>query len=206
MAFQIAHLDNVKLKTQLYLFDANLWIKILRPPFNPSGRDAKYLKFFEKFRNDDANPKIALTSLILSEVINRLMREYAMSKYLKENGIDRNSISKGFYKETYRKSEHFKQHYESLCDDIKAFHNLYTLINDGLGKEIMSKHIISCPPTGLDFNDNYYYELAKKKKLAIITDDGDFFVEGVEILTYNEGLYQKYKDTIKPTSRTGTAQ
>lgn len=198
MAFNIVHLDYAKLKTRQYLFDANLWLKILRPPFDLSKRDAKYISFFKKFQTDDAGPRIALTSLILSEVINRLMRDYAMSKYLKENGIDRKTISNRFYKETYRKTPHFKMHYDLLCDDIKAFHNLYDLVSDDLGKTIKSKHIISSPPAGLDFNDNYYYQLAKKKNFSIITDDADFFVEDVEILTYNDVLYQKYKDTIVP--------
>lgn len=200
MAYNIFHLDSPKLKTKLYLFDANLWIKVLMPAFNQKPRDEKYRKFLKKFTEDDANPKIALTSLILSEVINRLMREVAMNKYIREKGIDKTTISKGFYKETYRGTDHFKQQYELLCDDIKAYHNSYELVSDELGKTIMSRHIISSPPTGLDFNDYYYYQLAKKKGYAIITDDADFFVEDVEILTYNDTLYQKYKDQIKPTT------
>lgn len=200
MAYNILHLDSPKLKTKLYLFDANLWIKVLKPAFNEKGRDKKYRQFFTDFTKDVANPKIALSALILSEVINRLMREVAMNKYIREQGIDKAGISKGFYKETYRSTPHFQKHYETLCDDIKAYHNSYELINDELGKTIMSKHIISAPPTGLDFNDNYYYQLAKKKGYSIITDDADFFVEDVEILTYNDNLYQKYKDQIKPVS------
>lgn len=198
MAYNIVHLDYAKLQTKLYLFDANLWIKILKPTFHQKPRDEKYRKFFEVFRKHDANPKIALPALVLAEVINRLMREYAMNKYIQENKVEKNLVTKGYYKEVYRNTEHFKTQYDLLCDDIKAFHNNYVLINDELGKTIMSKHIISSPPKGLDFNDNYYCMLAKKKNFSIITDDADFFVEDIEILTYNEALYQKHKDQIKP--------
>lgn len=40
----------------------------------------------------------------------------------------------------------------------------------------------------LDFNDTYFYFLAKKKDLVVITDDADFNVEGVSIYTLNQKL------------------
>lgn len=186
-----------------------MWIKLLRPPFNLSARDKKYMAFFEKFKNSAATPKIAVSSLVLSEVINRIMREVAMRKYRKEQGLDDN-IAAGYYKQVYRLTDHFKGQYALLCDDIKDYHNKYEFISDSFGDGIKTKDILSRPDASLDFNDNYYVLLAKKYGFPVITDDGDFFVEDVKILTYNDGLYQKGKDavvvTLPATSKSQTAE
>ncbi len=200
MAYDIRLLSNSSLSEKLYFFDANLWIKILRPPFNPDKKEERYLNFFQTFKSHPNHPKIAITSLVLSEVINRLLREYSMKKYIKEETIDPKLIDSSFFKSKYRKTDHFKIQYELLCDDIKSYHTLYELINDELGSEIKSKHILKSPPKGLDFNDHYYFLLAKYKNIPIVTDDADFFVDGVTILTYNDGLYQRGKDSVKPKS------
>lgn len=201
MAYKIHLLDTVSLEKKLYFFDANLWIKILKPKFEPKGKDEKYQTFFNRFKNSSLNPKIAVTSLVLSEVINRIMREYGMRKYLSINPEAKtiyNEDPQGFYKKYYRNTENFKITYNILCDDIKSYSSICTLLNDKLGDDIKFKHLLSNPPTALDFNDYYYYLLAKKTGMSIVTDDHDFFVQDVEILTYNTKLYQKVKDMIKP--------
>ena len=137
-----------------------------------------------------------LTELVLSEVINRYLRDVGMNKFIKKNKFT--DVDSRFYKEKYRPSDQFKIDYELLCDDIKNFSNHYEFIPDKLGEEFKSKHILSSPPKGLDFNDHYYYLLAKKENYSIVTDDGDFFVKDVEVLTFNSTLYQKMKDSIKP--------
>lgn len=204
MAYHISHLDNVTLKKQLYFFDANMWIKILKPPFNLKGRDKKYLEFFEKFKSSAVHPKIAVTSLVLGEVINRIMREVAMSKYLKQEGLEPGKVNKGYYKEVYRGTDHFKGQYALLCDDIKGYHNKYEFVSDSFGEDIRTKDILTRPAYGLDFNDNYYVLLAKKYGFPIITDDGDFFVEDVEVMTYNDTLYQRGKNAVIVKSLTST--
>lgn len=103
-----------------------------------------------------------------------------------------------YYKDIFRKSEEFAIQYELICDDIKSYHTLYELISDELGLTIKTKHLLSTPPKGLDFNDHYYYLLTKVKNIPIVTDDSDFFVEGVSVLTFNDKLYQSGKDNIVP--------
>lgn len=182
-----------------------MWIKLLRPPFDLTPRDKKYLTFFEKFKGSAANPKIAVTSLVLSEVINRIMREVAMRKYIKDNVVAEKDVVPGYYKQVYRKTDHFKGQYALLCDDIKDYHNKYEFISDSLGDGIKTKDILSNPAPGLDFNDGYYVLLAKHYGFPIVTDDGDFFVEDVQIMTYNNALYQKGKDAIVVKPATGEA-
>lgn len=79
-----------------------------------------------------------------------------------------------------------------LCDNIKSYHESITLINDGLGSDFKFEHILNDPPTGLDFNDFLYYNICKKNNYILVTDDKDFWVEDVKILTQSDSLYNKY--------------
>jgi PIN domain. len=196
MAYNISLLDNHTIEKKKYFFDANIWLMILKPPVTLKPYQKQYLDFVEKFMKSSQNPKIVIPSLILSEVINRYLRDVGMNIFIDKNGFT--NVNSRFYKEIYRPSEQFKIDYELLCDDIKSYSKHYEFIPDKLGEEFKSKHILSSPPKGLDFNDHYYYLLAKKEKYSIVTDDGDFFVEDVEILTLNSTLYQKAKDSVKP--------
>jgi len=194
MAYNIRHIDNVGLQQKKYFFDANLWIKILKPPIHLQGRDKKYIQFFERFKNNPNHPKVIVTSLVLSEVINRYLREVTLPKFCKKQGVK--DPDKSYYKEVYRSSEQFQSDYISLCEDIKAYANYYELVDDGLSTDIKQKDILTSPPRNLDFNDNYYYQLALKRSYTIVTDDKDFFVEGVEVLTYNQQLINKTNEAI----------
>ncbi len=199
MAYNIRHLANAGLIKKLYFFDANFWLKMLRPPFDLTDKDKKYLVFFEKFKNNANHPRIAVTALVLSEVTNRYLRNVSYIKYLKKNPSA--SVADNHYKEIYRASQQFVQDYNLLCEDIKSYQNLYDLVPDGLGSEIKQKDILTSPPASLDFNDNYYYQLAKKRGYTIVTDDKDFFVQDVEILTLNNVLLDRAKATVIPVKK-----
>lgn len=192
MPYNIRNLDFANLQKKNYFFDANLWLKILKPPFNLSKRDEKYLDFFEKFSNSINKPAIAVTALLLSEVINRYLRDVTYSQFCKKKG--QLNVPKSYYKEVYRCSEQFRKDYISLCEDIKAYQNLYKLFSDGFGMEIRQKDILTSPPVSLDFNDFYYYKMALQNNFTIVTDDKDFFVPDVEILTYNNQLIDRAKN------------
>lgn len=194
MAYTIRHLDNTTLQKKYYFFDANLWLKILKPPLNLSRRDEKYLDFFERFKNNPQHPKIAVTALLLSEIINRYLRDVTYQVYCRKNGNP--NPDKSYYKEVYRKSQQYQTDYISLCEDIKSYQNYFELVADGLATDIRQKDILTSPILSLDFNDLYYYRLAQKKGFTIVTDDKDFFVEDVEILTYNSQLIDKAKNAI----------
>ena len=195
MSYNIRNIDHVSLSKKQYFFDANLWIIILRPKISPSNTDLKYLQFFKKFINNPNHPRIAVTALVLSEVINRCLREITYPIFTKKQGVS--NPDKSYYKEVYRSSSQFTSDYILLCEDIKTYHNYYDLIPDGLGTEIKQKDILTSPPQSLDFNDNYYNQLALKKGLPIVTNDKDFFVEDVEIITYNSTLLEKAKALVE---------
>jgi predicted nucleic acid-binding protein len=189
MPYHIRHIDTAGLHKRQYFFDANLWLKILKPPFLLSKRDEKYLAFFERFKNHTDHPKIIVTSLVLSEVINRYLRDVSYPIFWKRQGID--EPDKSYYKLVYRPSQEFLTDYISLCEDIKAYQHFYELANDGLTSDIRQKDILTSPPQSLDFNDNYYYQLAMKRNYIIVTDDKDFFVPDVEVITYNQQLIDR---------------
>ena len=149
-------------------------------------RDEKYLNFFEKFRNSPYHPKIAMLSLVLSEVINRYIREVSYNMFLKKRGISKPTADT--FKNVYRSSLEYQKDYNSLCEDIKSYQNYFVLQSDGLQEEVKQRDILREPPLKLDFNDLYYYQLAKSRQYTIVTDDGDFLVEDVEIITANGNL------------------
>jgi len=194
MAYNIRDIQFVGLQKKKYFFDANLWLKILKPSFNISKRDQKYLQFFETFKNHPQHPKIAVTALVLSEVINRYLREVSFKKFCNKNNNPNPDPS--YYKEKYRPDPQFQTDYISLCEDIKAYEDYYELIADGLTTDVKQKDILTSPPINLDFNDLYYYKLAMKNDFTIVTDDKDFFVEDVEVLTYNNQLIERAKAAI----------
>ena len=194
MSYNIRNIDFAGLQKKPYFFDANLWLKILKPPFGLSAKDQKYLSFFQKFCEHPNHPKIAVTTLVLSEVINRYLRDVTYPKYCSKQAQP--TPDKSYYKECYRPSPQFLTDYISLCEDIKAYEDFYILFSDGLGTLIKQKDILTSPPQSLDFNDNYYYKMALKNDFTIITDDKDFFVQDVEILTYNNQLLEKAKAAV----------
>jgi|GEM_PF-909011 len=184
----------------IYLLDANIWLNILTPHNKKSNKENTYLKLFSEIKAN-TKARIVLPSLIVSEVVNRILREIYMNKYIRKENIDKSLINSGFYKDTYRKTDHFRISYNMLVDDIKSYSITMDLINDGFGGEIKYKHVLSNLPAGLDYNDNYYYILAKKRKYIVVTDDKDFWVEDVKIITESHTLIEKNKEEIGRIAR-----
>ncbi|NLU96304.1 hypothetical protein [Chitinophaga sp. Ak27] len=166
-------------------------------------REIKYLDFFEKFKKHHSSPKIVVTALLLSEIINRFIRDVSYNKFCATNGI---TPDKTHYKSTYRLTKEYKQAYISLCDDIETFSHLYELVNDDCGTKILGSSILKSPPLKLDFNDLYYCLLAKQNGYIIVTDDSDFFVEDVEIITYNNSLIENANYVIAENARKAAAK
>lgn len=186
MSKQIQSLKSIELcKDNLYFFDANIWLIQLSPKFNPSPREKKYLSFFQAFSENIHKPKIAVTTLLISEIVNRLLRDVHYKTFLKNKGITEPTSST--FKRVFRPTTEYKIAYQTILDDIKSYHQILVQTNDDFGNSVKLKHIMK-PHNDLDFNDTYFYYLAKKKNLIVITDDGDFDVDDVEIFTYNNRL------------------
>lgn len=194
MAFDYTQIESKKAAADTNFFlDANIWMLILAPPIKPSFKQRAYRKFFESIL-EEPKAKIVLPSLVLSEVINRLLREVHMGKYiLKQKKADQKfSQGSDYYKSVFRKTEEFRIAYALICDEIKNYHPSITLIGDNLGSELKFKHILSNLPPGLDFNDFFYFQLCKLNGYVLVTDDKDFWIDGIRIYTQNEALYNKF--------------
>lgn len=194
MAYNYSKADYYTVKSNTYFFlDANIWLKILQPKIKSTYKEDQYRKLFENITKN-SKCKVVLPALVLSEVINRILREVHLGKYIAN--IKKNNPGftpdKDFYKNVFRPSQEFKIAYSLICYEIKNYHNSVVLINDGLGVDFKFKHILTDPPPGLDFNDYFYYNLCKKNNYVLITDDKDFWVEDVEVVTLSSTLIDKF--------------
>lgn len=205
MSYNIRLIDKDKFDCSMCLFDANLWIKILKPQFQQSEYELQYLAFFEKFKNNLKSPKVVLTAMVISEVVNRLIREYGLNKYWQDFPAEKlsfNSLSdidkKKYFKSHYRKTEHYRNTCISLFEDFSDYEHLCICQNDEFGNLITFNEAMTITDNKLDFNDQYYVYLAKKKNIPIVTDDADFVVEGITVYTYNKKMVNKAKNLVVP--------
>jgi predicted nucleic acid-binding protein len=180
-----------------YFLDANIWLKVLAPKNKLTYKDKAYLGFFERLVNN-TKVRIIVPALVISEVINRIIREVHFQKHIK--GVQKvtpNFIPPSdYYKNVFRNTEDYRIAYNLICDDIKSYNTSIDLVNDEFGSTFKFKHVMSNPPTSLDFNDYYYYNLCKKKGYFLVTDDKDFWVENIEVVTMSDTLLNKHIATL----------
>lgn len=171
------------------LLDSNIWIKVIAPSIKPSNKDKAYQDFFYKLI-ECKGKNIVLPALVVSEVMNRLLRDVYMQKFKKNKGVQGMQDS-SFYKEHFRPSTEYRAGCMLIADEFKTYLEKLELKNDEFGQGIKYKHVLSKFDFDLDFNDSYFYFLAKNNNYCIVTDDADFCVKGVEVLTLNENLLKK---------------
>ncbi|MEH6679438.1 MAG: PIN domain-containing protein [Sediminicola sp.] len=180
-----------------YFLDANIWLKVLAPKNNSTFKDKAYLEFFEKIiKNTKA--RIVVPALVVSEVINRIIREVYFQKHLVKirNNQPNFNPDGSYYKNVFRPSLDYRVAYNLICDDLKSYNVSIDLIEDEFGSTFKFKHVLTNPPTSLDFNDYYYYNLCKKKDYFLVTDDKDFWVENVKIITMSDTLLNRHIATL----------
>ncbi len=194
MSYQISSIkDKTPSSGTKYLLDTNIWYYILEG--KSKNYQETYLEFFDAIKDFSGSlkPKIVLPTTVLSEIINRLLRDIRFREF-KDNpdnvgkiaGIEERKI----YKDVYRNDEQFRIDYGMICYDIKSYHNILEFVGDEFDT-FRIKDILSNPPLGLDFNDFIITKIAKKNNFTIITDDADFLVENINILTANNKLIAK---------------
>lgn len=212
MGYDVKLLNPKNHNYPLYLFDTSLWLKILKPPFEGlSKQEIKYQEFFESFKLSPKKPKILLTSLIISEIINRWLRDYGLNKYFEEHPEEHEMFlqrdakyKREYFKIIYRPTKHYSDTYNSICEDLLAYESYCVCSHDEFGSELCLQEVLTFASPKLDFNDNYYVLLAKKKNVPIVTDDADFFVDGITVLTYNTKLHEKCKNAVIPIYKGNT--
>ncbi len=181
-----------------YFFDSNVWIAFLKYNHknNADRRFTPYIDFFEgvvqlneitdpRLQKKVKNmPKIVMTSMLLSEIINTYLRVVAMPSFL--NKPD------GNFKKDYRNNIHsdYDKQLKILLDDIKSYSLIYEYVNDDF-IELNPMELLIDLNRKVDFNDLYYMKLMEKYQYVVVTDDGDFDSHDITVLTENQNLLSK---------------
>jgi predicted nucleic acid-binding protein len=196
MAYFIKPLPIKPENDKIYILDTNVWFYLINSSIKitPDEVQSRYIDFVYKLGKACLkSPKIKLPSFIVSELLNRYLRYFSMKNFaLRQNQIDlMNKDPNDYYKKIYKKSEIYSTDYEIICENIKDFSTYYDFIDDEFSS-ILTKSTLHYINQGeLDFIDYLIYKLAIKYKYTIITNDSDFYVEDVEILTLNSALLSK---------------
>ncbi len=172
-----------------YLFDANVWLSVLDDFYLTSGRYKPYIEFFNKIITNKIAPTatIVIPSLLISEIINRVMNDIYYYHFCLDNEPPPGMTKQQHFKKVYRSSENYVSDLEELCSNIRDYHNKITFISDDLD-QYTCKALIKNIPSHLDFNDYVYSKIALKQNLIVVTNDADFKVENIEILTTHPSL------------------
>lgn len=183
----------------LFFFDANVWIAILKntKSITVKAYETPYITFLEGIisthgitdekalkRIKFPKPKIVLTSVLLSEIINTYTRNVAMKAYCYFYKIKMNDCD---FKKDYRPKDDYQIQLKKLVDDITAFSDYCVVMDDGftalkpfeMMKEMSNKY---------DFNDYFYYHFCKKHDIPVVTHDKDFKFNDIQVFTNNKSL------------------
>lgn len=183
----------------LYFFDANVWLAVLKHTGSQPLRkyEQDYVDFFEAIITLHTHPpklqkrlkhlpRLVLTGLLLSEVINAYMRQVAFKAYqITNTGTE--------FKRDYRSSADYQQQLRTITSDIQQYKDYIELLDDDFAATdpFGMLSLMQASPGQYDFNDLYYYRHLRGKSIAIVTHDGDFTFPDFLTLTVNPGLLQK---------------
>ena len=134
-------------------------------------------------------PKIILTGLLLSEIINAYMRNVAMKAFF---GGDSSFKSHNF-KSEYRDnpSSDYKQQIKTFTSDLDAFQDYTILMSDDFEKIHPFSFLPSLTTLSTDFNDLYYYHFLKDKGIPFVTHDKDCLFHDIPIITNQSELLKR---------------
>lgn len=181
MAANVYKIKDYEVKTGgSYFFDNNVWMLLFA---NIAGahldKQRKYSNLLNDIRN--RNCTIFISSLILSEYINRSLRLHFDQWIVAEGRI------KSFtdFKKDYRCT---KDYYSSLKTTISEVDDILQISErrpDDFNS-IRIGDILNNMTTESDFNDSYYVELCHRNNLILVTDDKDLIntQKNINIVTY----------------------
>lgn len=191
MAYKVESASGHTLEPGEKLFlDANIWINILSPPVVTPYKVKQYFILFEKIlaRND---VKIMVPLMLMSEVINRIIKDVYFYTFAEKNGLSKDKIPGDYYKKVFRPSPEYINSFKELTDEFSSYARHIEFVDDGLEKDVTKDSVLNNIDQYFDFNDNFYYQLALQRGYAIVTDDKDFWRENVVIITGNQTLLDK---------------
>lgn len=180
--------EKTKVTDSHYFFDANVWIYALQGDELLEPYQKTYSNFFYKAVEAAAigNVKVVISTLLISEIINTYLSKVAFDEYKKDHGVSELKFKKG-----YRPTQHYKDHYAKICDDIMGFEHCLVFKSD---EALISnpEYLLKSDIYPFDFNDHAYHQFClayqREQRLTVVTNDGDFKVDDIPILTTNKFL------------------
>lgn len=206
MSYQITDISSLSVDYYPYYYcDANVWIAALKyyGIGCQNAYELPYQTFIEAIVNlNEINdpqvekriknkPKIILSSLVLSEIVNAFMRNVAMKAFFGGN----DEYCNYDYKRDYRDnaSSDYKSQLTNLCTDILSFKDYTILLSDEFNSINPFDWITQLPTIDTDFNDLYYYKFLIDKNIPFVTHDKDFKFQDIPIITANPRLLKLRK-------------
>ena len=174
-----------------YLIDTNVWILALSQFSDMKPWENKYVDFFFEIVDCPLTPapKILMPTLLMSELVNTYLRKFAMVDYKVEIGMDENE--KLDFKTEYRVTQQYRNRFEQLIDDITSYSTTLRFFDDR-GIAANPALLLNKAIDEFDYNDYLYYaicrELKKTERIAIVTNDGDYHPDDLDIITSNRKL------------------
>lgn len=157
------------------LLDTNVWLLIYGPQKPRDARVAAYSQAFSKILA--AGSRVYIDVLIVSEFIN----VYARLKW-KIIAPDIKDFK------TFRRSQDFKPVAEDIAADVKQLLKHCARVENGFESLAIDALIDEYAAGDSDFNDQVLTALCKRKRLKLVTDDGDFRGQGIPVVTANRKL------------------
>ena len=147
-----------------YLFDTNVWLYIYGPV---AGSNAKKQRIYSNLLNSILERKavIFITSLVLSEYINRVLR--IGFQQWKDNGN-----YSADYKHDYRATDDYK---DNLADAIAQVEDILKITqrrpDDFNAMDINA--ILAAMSQSSDYNDSYLVKCCENANIKFVSDDRD---------------------------------
>jgi len=192
MAFDYYDIKTVKpLNDEAFVFDANVWI-FYHDQTNSPHYARPYNRFLNELLKQPADPIVILPASVLSEVMNRLLKDVYYPKFL-QSATGKQELAKTkaspdeYFKKLYRPHLQYKRDRDNIYARIFSYTSDLRLVDDRF--DVVTHTDLTTAMTDLDFTDWIIYRLADyHNRATIVTDDHDFVLENYPIVTNNKKL------------------
>jgi predicted nucleic acid-binding protein len=159
------------------LLDTNIWLFLYCPYCDPN-TFAAYSAAFKSILS--AKSKIYVSSTILGEFV------YRYCRLAHDLLVARDAAPKRF--KNFRKTALFKKVAKAVTDDARRVLQNATPVDEGFASLDIGGILTDFESGRHDFNDLLIAEVCGREKLTLVTDDEDFSVRDLPILTANAVL------------------
>jgi hypothetical protein len=210
-SIRIRHIKKEQLGDQLFFFDSSVWLFIFNQTLSRQSaafdRQAPYVDFWNKITQAVTKPSesdptesvverpvVAISSLVVTETLNAHLRK-GFKAYkdtlLRKQEMTAAQVEALDYKTDFRDKEpRYQTLFEQCQAEFAAASPYLKVVTGGKLDEEILDYLYAMSHKD-DFNDNYYVSLCKRENFILVTDDKDFAVPGITVLTANPTLLKR---------------